>query len=172
MCVVEQFGVTEVSENGTWTLRAVRLSVAAAHLWQWWWVRLASAEGPWHHRGALPGRTARREQVSEEICNCGHGKSQHKAIVCAWWNCHCKQFEPSRQSRSESGSHSRSFLMRVTSSVPMLRPRTSSVPMLLPRKSNNCDPSSVPPRKRSGGSNSFKMEITCWQIGLALKTTC
>jgi hypothetical protein len=32
--------------------------------------------------------------VSEEICNCGHLKSQHKAIVCGWWNCHCKQFEP------------------------------------------------------------------------------
>jgi hypothetical protein len=32
--------------------------------------------------------------VSEEICNCGHRKSQHKAIACGWWNCHCKQFEP------------------------------------------------------------------------------
>jgi hypothetical protein len=32
--------------------------------------------------------------VSEEICTCGHRKSQHKAIVCGWWNCHCKQFEP------------------------------------------------------------------------------
>jgi hypothetical protein len=32
--------------------------------------------------------------VSEEICNCGHRKSQHKAIVCGWWSCHCKQFEP------------------------------------------------------------------------------
>ena len=32
--------------------------------------------------------------MSEEICNCGHRKSQHKAIVCGWWSCHCKQFEP------------------------------------------------------------------------------
>jgi hypothetical protein len=32
--------------------------------------------------------------VNEEICNCGHRKSEHKAIVCDWWNCHCKQFEP------------------------------------------------------------------------------
>ena len=32
--------------------------------------------------------------MNEEICNCGHRKSQHKAIVCGWWNCHCKQFEP------------------------------------------------------------------------------
>jgi hypothetical protein len=32
--------------------------------------------------------------VSEEICNCGHRKSQHKAIVCGWWSCHCKQFQP------------------------------------------------------------------------------
>ena len=32
--------------------------------------------------------------MSEEICNCGHRKSQHKAIVCGWWNCHCRQFEP------------------------------------------------------------------------------
>jgi hypothetical protein len=35
-----------------------------------------------------------REQVSDEICNCGHRKSQHEAIVCGWWNCRCKQFEP------------------------------------------------------------------------------
>jgi hypothetical protein len=32
--------------------------------------------------------------VSDEICQCGHRKSQHKAIVCGWWTCHCKQFEP------------------------------------------------------------------------------
>jgi hypothetical protein len=35
-----------------------------------------------------------REQASDEICNCGHRKSQHEAIVCGWWNCRCKQFEP------------------------------------------------------------------------------
>ena len=56
--------------------------------------RLASAEGPWHHHGALPERNARREQVIDEICKCGHRKSQHEAIVCDWWKCHCKQFEP------------------------------------------------------------------------------
>ena len=32
--------------------------------------------------------------MSEEICKCGHRKSQHEAIVCSWWKCHCKQFEP------------------------------------------------------------------------------
>jgi len=56
-------------------------------------VRLASAEGPWDHHGALPGRTERREQVRDEICKCGHRKSQHEAIVCSWWKCNCKQFE-------------------------------------------------------------------------------
>jgi hypothetical protein len=35
-----------------------------------------------------------REKVSDEICNCGHRKSQHQAIVCGWWNCNCKHFEP------------------------------------------------------------------------------
>ena len=30
----------------------------------------------------------------DEICNCGHRKSQHEDIVCGWWNCRCKQFEP------------------------------------------------------------------------------
>jgi hypothetical protein len=71
------------------------LSESQLHLWSApAKVRLASAEGPWDHRGALPGRTARREQVSEEICKCGHRKSQHEAIVFSWWKCHCKQFEP------------------------------------------------------------------------------
>ena len=32
--------------------------------------------------------------MSDEICQCGHRKSQHKAVVCGWWTCHCKQFEP------------------------------------------------------------------------------
>ena len=31
--------------------------------------------------------------MSEEICKCGHRKSQHEAIVCSWWKCNCKQFE-------------------------------------------------------------------------------
>jgi hypothetical protein len=35
-----------------------------------------------------------REQVSDEICKCGHRKSQHEAIVCSWWKCNCRQFEP------------------------------------------------------------------------------
>ena len=30
----------------------------------------------------------------DEICKCGHRKSQHEAIVCSWWKCHCRQFEP------------------------------------------------------------------------------
>jgi hypothetical protein len=32
--------------------------------------------------------------VSDELCMCGHRKSLHKAIVCDWWNCKCRQFEP------------------------------------------------------------------------------
>src|SRR5215469_16959581 len=44
--------------------------------------------------GAFPGRTARREQVRDELCMCGHRKSQHEDNVCGWWNCKCKQFEP------------------------------------------------------------------------------
>ena len=32
--------------------------------------------------------------MSEEICKCGHRKSQHEAIVCSWWKCNCKRFEP------------------------------------------------------------------------------
>ncbi|WP_035350424.1 hypothetical protein [Edaphobacter aggregans] len=32
--------------------------------------------------------------MSEEICKCGHRKSQHEAIVCSWWKCNCKHFEP------------------------------------------------------------------------------
>ncbi len=42
-----------------------------------------------HSLDALGGK-----QVSEELCKCGHRKSQHAAIVCSWWKCYCKQFEP------------------------------------------------------------------------------
>ena len=31
--------------------------------------------------------------MRDEICKCGHRKSQHEAIVCSWWKCNCKQFE-------------------------------------------------------------------------------
>lgn len=41
-----------------------------------------------------PWTPAMSKQVSDEICNCGHRKSQHEAIVCGWWNCRCKEFEP------------------------------------------------------------------------------
>ena len=32
--------------------------------------------------------------MSDELCMCGHRKSLHKADVCDWWNCKCRQFEP------------------------------------------------------------------------------
>ncbi len=120
--------------------------------------------------------------MSEEICNCGHRKSQHKAIVCGWWNCHCRQFEPltpepKRERKPfEESPYAGDIISADVAAQEVISTDVAaqdiSMPILRPRKSNNCDPSSVPPRKRSGGSNSFKMEITCWQIGLALKTTC
>jgi hypothetical protein len=100
--------------------------------------------------------------VSEEICNCGHSKSQHKAIVCGWWNCHCKQFEPltAEPKRERKPFEQFPYAGDIISAdvaaqeVEQLRSKLRAA------------------RKRSGDSNSFKMEITCWQIGLALKTTC
>ena len=32
--------------------------------------------------------------MRDELCMCGHRKSQHEDNVCGWWNCKCKQFEP------------------------------------------------------------------------------
>lgn len=32
--------------------------------------------------------------MNEEVCKCGHRKSQHEANGCGWWKCHCRQFEP------------------------------------------------------------------------------
>jgi hypothetical protein len=31
--------------------------------------------------------------VSDEICLCGHRKSQHEDNGCSWWKCHCRKFE-------------------------------------------------------------------------------
>ena len=131
-----------------------------------------------------------REQVSDEICNCGHRKSQHEAIVCGWWNCRCKQFEPltapelKRERKPvEEFPHAGNIISAdVVAQEISADVAAHEISADVAVREVSADVAAheveelrsklVPPRKRSRGSNSFKMEITSWQLNLALKTTC
>lgn len=69
----------------------------------------------------------------DEICKCGHRKSQHEAIVCSWWKCNCKQFDPLTADRPklerkplEEVPHAENIIIAdvvATSEVEQLRSR-------------------------------------------------